>query len=484
MIKKELQFGNPWHGKLGVGTLDMAGGSPVSSITLDGVTHTVKGVAGNLGDTRYIKAPGLPVPTTPASIFGKGGAFMNDAILYSDEFRYSPLSTKKVLNNKYEWLLWDSTAAGWRRMALEFTWSSMSASPSNGANCVQIRLYRGGVIGRLNTVLPSAPTSEYTHLSSQYLTYSFKYDPRRPAFPYGYNPDFRVLNLTASPDGRKIAIYLEALRRSGFFPATTINSWPVDSSGQSKAIYDVTKEHIFAVWEVEFSADGSSASAATAKWPGDIADPTARWDFFAQVTGAAYSSPAGSGLYAWYVPTILTQRNYLRAVATSAFSNVGYDKNGTLHLMCFEETADLINSYILTGYAYLGTSLSDSTPPSYSISSDVHEQASQPTADEIRAKYPGVVSFSGDNSTAQAVTHLLSISDNGVNLCTWNAPFGDPLRFKWKTNNVSHVEVGSVSKVRIAPGVVDATNYSGTFYSSFNPRLAQLISANDPVGWV
>ncbi len=87
MIVTNASAGNPWHGRLGAGSIELVSGTPITSITIDGVAHTVKSVSGNLGNTRYLKAPGLAAPTTPDMVAAEDGEFLADAVLFSDEYR-------------------------------------------------------------------------------------------------------------------------------------------------------------------------------------------------------------------------------------------------------------------------------------------------------------------------------------------------------------------------------------------------------------
>ncbi len=475
-MSESLKFGNPWHGRLSTGTIDLMPGSPVSSITVDGVEHTVKTPSGNLGDTRYIKAPGLPAVSTPDSIAALGGQLLTDAIIFSDDFRYSPLSTKKVLNNRYEWLLWDSTAGAWRKMRLEYTWyNDISTSSPAGANNVRIRLYRGPVFGKINTLVPFTPPTEvFDAVLVQDLTYQFKYYPRLPALSFGYDPSYRVVTMEAAPDGRKIIIKLEAkIRGDGKTPSTIPPDWPVDGSGAPKPVWDNTKERLFEVWEVVFNADGTSASPATLRWPGDVTQPSQRWEVQATQTGAVYED-AG----AWYMPCTLRVSYYYRALNEYVFANAGYDKNGSLHLMCFEQTCDINDETISTGAARVRSGTAE-------ISAEVFHFSTFPWMDgDILPLYPDVISFPSVSSTARLADHDLSITDNGATVAFWLAPFGDKANFAWRTNNVSHINVLGVSKCRIAPGVVEQFDWSGTFYSSFNPRSNELVSSLSPIGWV
>lgn len=109
MIVTNASAGNPWHGRLGAGSIELVSGTPITSITIDGVAHTVKSVSGNLGNTRYLKAPGLAAPTTPDMVAAEDGEFLADAVLFSDEYRYSPLCTEKVVASAGRWLLFDDT---------------------------------------------------------------------------------------------------------------------------------------------------------------------------------------------------------------------------------------------------------------------------------------------------------------------------------------------------------------------------------------
>ena len=509
MSETLLRFGQPWHGKLRPGQIELQPGTPVSSVSFDGITAAVQPVDGNLGHTRYHKAPGLPVPPVDAALAAAHGALTEDFILYSEKWRYSPVSSAALLINENEWLLYDGTAGRWRKMAIGFTFNNAisktwgSPSPA-GTTVASIYVYRKPEVVSIDHLQGAAAPAQpaMTLIGTRDLPLIYAYSPLHRPTAYPYKPDNVLLTIDPSPDGRKILVRLEAQRWDGF----EISPWNNNAPHQ---VYDDSQAWLFGVWEFTLADDGTTLSAPVGIWPARSAPVQPDWiDVTLTQTGGAVwddfgesSQYPGTRRVDYYLPMSLHEVGKRPGYETSILINAAYDKNGSVKLTYFHQAADISYDSTLTFQAYLGVHyipLADDPAdhiPTVSFSSaaihyvnGVATIGGSPvsyTQYNIRAAYPGYTTMRN-----QAVTggltygHQLAVGQDSTILKTWPTKFTGPLKWRWKTNNVAELYVGSESKLRVGPGVIDDSAVSVNGYATWNPRTSQLLSSETPVGWV
>lgn len=501
----ELVFGNPWHGKLRPGQIELEAGVPVSSVTLGGLPATIKTVDGNLGVTRYHKAPGLPTPPANAEITAAKGALTNDFILFSSQFRYSPVSTASVLASDMEWLLFDGAAQRWRKMSMTVSVNNeisktYSAQSPAGTRVIQITVSRKAIYGDIDRIQgesgPSVPPM--TQVGSQDIPLIYAYSPLHRPTPSSYNPSQLLWSIDPAPDGRKILLRLEALRWDGFSSAHTGDSL--------FNVYDASQTWLFGVWEISFAADGTTMQTAVPVWPDRPAPPA--WpdymDFTLSTAGGVSMEVTPSvefpdkNIVDYWIPVSVAQTGKtINQFDTSIMINAAYDKDGVIQLTHFRMYSDNSLSYVYTFDAFLGRKYVLKTEDPATQIPD-HNFTTTPIRREpwsvvggvgiaavIMSIYPQIKNMRNNASTGGVnFVQKLEVAKGSDVLKSWTGKFSGAMRWRWKSNNVVELYVGTESKLRVGPGVVDDSPVSINGFSTYNPRTGQLLSSNTPVGWV
>lgn len=480
MITQEAQFGNAWHGRLGAGTIELVPGAPVSSIAVDGVAVPVKTVTGNLGHTRYLKAPGLPVPTTSAALTAINGAFMNDAIIYSDDFRYSPLSNKKVLNSRTHFLLWDTPAGRWRKMRIDYF------GPNLGETFVRCQLYRGQLFGRLDTVDAAVVAETYTLISTFFLPSEMP----PSIWSAGYPPSTaREVHIDVRHDGRRVLVNLYSYE--GGWSAQN-DGWQPWAYPEPNALFSPTPSLMLVnSWEITITETGDGMTGPVSVVPVQASAPAAppAQRRYTSVGTPYWTGPYAGGWYNYFVPataeTLVTQG----ALGGSAFGhllNAAYDAAGGIRLAHY---------YAFTNNTYLNVQSADAYIGEAAVPSGGDPAAYVPAHGGVTGWFD-LPSNPGDPFPAYSTnrvnnpivpTFLLrhQIRENGNTvLHEWTGYPSAPLEFHRVTNNVVEIRQGTQSIVRVGPGVVDSTPIAQEAYASWNPRTGQLLSSTTPIGFV
>lgn len=505
MIVKNAIFGNPWHGKLSTGSIELDPGTPVTSITVDGVEHTVETVTGNLGNTRYLKAPGLAEPTTPTEIAALDGEFMNDAVLFSEEYRYSPLAVDQVIDNPYKWLLFDGTAQKWRRMHFGHTFYTLSTNPESpsaaGSDCVEIRFERDdNPFGHFDRLSGDDTVDTTTFIEAFDLPLTYAYTPLTRPSSYPYNPTTRSISIAPSPNGRKILVRLEAERWNPYTISDTVAiEGPLD-------VYDDSHTWIFNVWEVSFNDDGTVASTPVQVWPDlpNVDDPESWVELQLLSEGDVYWDyeyvPSGTPPFyraLYYVPcTFRDSRNIIPGYSligyeTSIIVNADYDKDANIRISFFRMASYPYGDMERTANGYIGqySQNSEFDPadhiPSYTLSTSTFRHDPASPVDYYAIDYP-------DADFADFVTVSTTVFENAIcgvyeddtALKTWDTEPPGTLSWRWKTNNVTELYTGTTSHLRIGPGDVDDSALTTSDYASFNPRAGVVVSSESPIGFV
>lgn len=515
MSVSDLVFGNPWHGKLRPGQIELQPDTPLSSITFDGVSLPVQAVSGTLGVTRYHKAPGLTAPPVNAALSAAHGGLKDDFILYSSQLRYSPLSAVSPLTNELEWLLYDGTAQRWRRMSFGVTVNNLISTNFNapspeGTPVINVYVWRRHIVGDIDRVQgetgPATPSP--TMIGSQNLPLIHAYSPIHRPTAYAYKPDNVLWSIDPSPDGRKLLVRLEARRWDGF----ELSAWNGNVPFQ---VYDATQSWLFGVWEITFNADGTIMSTAVPVWP-DVAAPPPipvspnpaqppRLDYIDykltvvgsptwQVVPSQEFPDYNAVIYQIPVSIHNTGVNPYIQFDTSIMLNAAYDKDGNINLVHFrmysENTYDVVSNFD----AYLGTVyvLKTDDPANHIPEHNFNTQtihfsswASGTGANVVFTLYPQIKQMWNTVQTGGFnYIQKIDIQKGASTLKSWTGSWSGPMKWRWKTNNVVEIYVGSESKLRIGPGVVDDTPVSLTGYATYNPRTGQILSSETPIGWV
>lgn len=491
-----ILFGNPWHGLLGTGTIELETGTPISEITIDGVEYPVTTLpeGKGLGDTRYLKKPDIEAVETPASMAAMNGEWLDDAIIYSSDFRYSPLCEIKVLEGDGYWLLWDETALRWRKMSFSHVIKTLSTSPlpTAGSVSVECSIYRGALFGQINVVA----SGSYSLVDGADLLYSYNYRPAWTQEWRGYIPGDRRVTIDANRDGTKILVRLEAKGESDFdlgvnqgFPSTRPPLWDSES------------HFLVDVWEITLTDDGATMSAPVRQVPeqsdswGPLPIPTgilrSNWrrtvtgDIYWEVGAPYYSPTLGYNVkdVVFKVPVQVEVKTYNEGVGTSKYANAAYDKEGVAHIMVYRHEhiwrRDQVgDSVAIMGYA---TIPENDDPEDYTSGYDPetkNQDWTWSTAFTLEDPPYSIVSDEEIN------THTIQIADGSDVLAEWSGAFGSEVSWKLLTNNVASIEVGGESVARVGPGVVDDTVIDAPCYASFNPRTGVIVSSDEPIGFV
>lgn len=490
-----MVWGNPWHGKLAAGTIELEAGTPVSSITFEGDTWAVPSVSGILGDTRYYCRPPYPgvEPITPADIAALHGSFKRDFVLYSSSRLYSPLDNNAILSPD-EFMFWDIAADRWRKMQGFFpeNWfPGYTTRPPAGTVISTWTVKRGQVYGEFNrgTVTPSWST-----IGSGSLVYSDKFNPFRVAAT-GNGWDWLVPCTTSfdvSRDGKSILVLLTA--------------WPEGSYPSPVA----GAERIANVWQTTINDAGTAVGALTELLPTPV-DSVLSWT--ASHAGAPYLLTWTEGAvahYAYLQPVNVTYSGHAEN-AVSWRIIAGHDKNGTAKVMYLRDVNNRNLTGAISGGAWLGFGMSGTYdpegPPLADPPAEVPGFPPMPgagtytfTGGVASGEYMGVVAdpaayfninqLSATGSFTDTVDRALRIVDeSGTVIHEWTdsgmlADF--PLALSWKrlTNNVASIELGGQSIARVGPGAVDATVMSLPVYATFDHRAGVVHSSASPVGIV
>lgn len=500
MTEKNAIFGNPWHGKLAAGTIELVPGTPVSSITVDGETFSVQSVSGNLGDTRYLRSPDLPDPPVITAVSALNGEFKRDAVIYSDSFRWSPLSAIGVLETKYHWLLWDGTAQAWRKMKIQYAWQTLSTSSLAGSDCCYVTVWRGPLAGRLNRV----ESQDYVQIADFMLPYTYATDPRRRPSAAGYDPAGRQLSIEARRDGRRFVLRIAAKRVDPIDPDVSVGFPP------GYVIWDTTATYLFDVFEVVLSDDGSSAATPGSVWPpaGPVKNPRTVWSW--AVSGDLYwDAPAldeGYPGYVWtryFVPLTMTSTMYAEAsVYTSGMLTASYDKDGVLRLPTYEAISEVVSTGVITGdYVLAPHPLAEGRVyfpetddpadhiPAYSVDTSEHEGdvLAFSTYSDLFQPLSGTFASSARDyayTSSDEVQHTVRIIDGADTLKTWSSPIEETIAFHDLTNNVVDIRTAAASLIRVGPGKVHDGSMSLPVYATFDHRAEAVYSSAAPVGVV
>lgn len=471
-----MTWGNPWHGKLAAGTIELVPGTPVTSITVDGVAHTVKSVSGNLGDTRYYKPPYLPDdPETPAQVAALGGKFTRDMVLFSDSFRYSPLAEKSVLANEYEWLLWDATALAWRKMKIAAAWQPLSsdqnAPSAEGANLVQIMIYRGDIFGRIDVTdtAPAAPS--WTLISTSMLPY--KYSPADVFYRFGaYSPANLDLKIDSRRDGQHIIVSIYGYRTWNPGGRSIYYSPPPGA---------LIKDDAFCLqdaFEVAFDNVGATVSSIS-----EIA--ATQIDVIPKPQNQLRTLSAGAPYYdspSWYVPVEVEFKvdTGPHGLYDAALVCAAFDGGGAAHLVYLVATGQLVTTHVESADVYIGFN-DGSSVPSYGVGPSAWTNESSWYGLHPRVPFSLNYTIGGDSAVHSRSFRLI---DGGNTLQEWTTPFSSPVDFVQVTNNVVSLNVGGSSIARVGPGTVDATAMASPVYASFNHRTGAVYSSPNPIGVV
>jgi hypothetical protein len=500
MTEHAAIFGNPWHGRLGDGTLKIGTDDPVDTLTIDGVDYPVQTVTGNLGDTRYYRSPDLADPVTPQAVLDIKGEFKRDMILYSDNFRYTPTNDSSILESAYHWLLWDTTAGAWRKMKIVHTWQDLSTNPASpsadGSDLVWIQIYRGEIFGKIDTDKDDTPTGSpsWSLIDEQMLPYNYVFDPLRPPDSYGYKPTSRTLSIDARRDGGAIIIKIEA----DLWAAPTVSS--VHGFPDNTVVYDATEPWLFDVWEVVLEPDGSGVVSTNTMRPTPADDYQNPWDeWWMEITGDIEYELVNEGVEwdTWLFKLPVTMHgstSRINQLKVGKFLSCAYDKNGVPHLSCIDFATENAFIYDSLYYVNVGGDLvpHGDSPIGYENAFDIPD-----TVIRIEQQYPPNSAqifgyYTPDNpskwilqSSSNSITYaaFLRVIDN-ENVLFEESPPATGMSWAAASNNVGEIKSGGYSIIRAAPATIDDTALVTPVYASFNPRTGVVVSDTNPVGFV
>lgn len=465
----EVVFGNPWHGKLAAGTIELEAGTPVASVTVDGATFGVQSVPGNLGDTRYYCRPPYPPedPYTPPDITALHGVFKRDMILYSDSMRWSPLSDKSILDTVYQWLLWDSAAGAWRKMRVYMDWKTLSTNPglpsAEDSPCVDVVVQRGDIVGRLDHDLADTPdgTPSWTNVGTAAIPYKFTMDDLIDDEFSIYSPVARAASIDARRDGLRI-----------LFSIYSSDDWRFDIGGGLRD-----------VWEIVLAESGSSVTSFAQVVPPMETPPTPVPDMSRHVSsGAPYGVDSGS-FTSWYVPCVIEVRDiehYFRGQRVVA----GYDKSGSARLMVYMKHGTRYSDTPISGDALVGSVPLGDPCPGYTTGPTEWSE-SWPSG----AIYPelGDPNFSIGTTVVTAAAQI-DVKHAGAVIATaattYDDPGDQPPTVQRLTNNVSSINVGTDSVMRVGPGAAHVSTMSLPVFATFDHRAGVVHSSASAVGVV
>lgn len=463
----DVVFGNPWHGRLAAGTIELETGTPVDSITIDGTEYDVKTVSGVLGDTRFYCAPPYPStdPETPDEVAENNGTFKRDMILYSDSFRWSPLSDKSILDDYYHWLLWDSTAGAWRNMRISVDWSTLSTNPvypsSDNSTSATVLIQRGGIFGRIDHNIEDTPDTpqSWSTVGTVYIPYKYIYN-NIPGFSV-YSPVSRSLMLDARRDGLRILL--------GIYSS---NDWALEVNVGLRDVYEI------------ILADGGTSVVSSSQVSPPTETPTpSSPNLFRHVSdGTPYYVDEGFS-WNWFLPTEIEQR-YTTISCYGGYCVSGYDKNGVAKLMYFWKQSTRFSDRLVSGDFFIGDTPPDDPAPDY----DVGPTSWSPLIDFVGK--PWLVGTEPNYSAGDFVNtdsaELMIKDELGEIVETIEVDYDDgesgPYIPERITNNVASVNKDDVSFMRAAPGSADYSLIALPVFATFDHRSASIMSSADAVG--
>lgn len=498
MITREAMFGNPWHGKLGDGTIELESGTPVTDITVDGVEYPVQTVSGNLGDTRYHLAPAdRPVPVTPDQVTALKGKFERDFVIYSDSMRYSPLVSGALFESN-GFLLWETVLELWRKMQCILQGTNLAgygSRPPEGASVATWSFDRWSpIFGKfgLPQVTPSSLISD-----SGYIGYTYKWDPFFRKVTRGWEWKLNCsLTFDASRDGKSILASVIA------YPE---GSYPTPPTGS---------ERIAAIHS--FTLDDTGENVLTGPVEVLPEETTSTMYWACQHDGDPYllewtdGAPPGYKYYNYLQPVACTFNGHFEE-SVSIRILAAHDKEGTAKIMYLRDVDNYDVSGSFTAGAKLGVGYEGMVPVGYDLFDPPAEASGVPAAsestydvtgttadqwwappiDELNFVWPLVINTSTLGMTRDLVHDraLRVVDELGNVLHEWTdaGMMADhPIAVGWKriTNNVVSIEYDGQSIARVGPGAIDATVMDLPVYASFNPRTGVIVSSATAIGFV
>lgn len=469
----DVVFGNPWHGLLSPDSISLEPGTPVDSITIDGTEYPVIGVSEPrvLGDTRYYCAPPYPPtdPSTPAAVTALDGTFKRDMILFSDYFRWSPISDVEVLGNVYEWLAWDSVATAWRKMRILPEFAILSTNPlypsADGTTCVTVVVQRGDVFGRIDHDIADTPDGSptWTTIDTVYIPYKYLYNNIHLAATGVYSPLGRLLVMDARRDGKRILLGIHSS-----------DDWAI-----------VENVSLRDAWEVVIADDLQSVDTTAQILP-DEETAVAGFSEFRHVSDGTPFWTDGGYIWLWWVPIEVEVRETSFSFYAS-YAVSGYDKGGTARLMYYVKLAKREAYRTYSGDAYIGSSEPEGSAPDY----ETGPTEFSPSSAFVNKVW--IDDFDGENYTVSGWTYddsatLVVKNETGDEVSSIGVPFSDgasgPYMPVLITNNVASIEKDGNSFMRAAPGAADDAEMATPVYAAFDHRTSTIFSSPDPVGVV
>lgn len=488
-------FGNPWHGRLGAGTIELEAGTPVSEITIEGVEYPVVTVAGNLGDTRYHLAPSdRATPETPDSIAALDGQFLRDFVLFSDALLYSPISDSAILENARQWLMWDTTAGRWRKMRVSWTTGlSTYLPPTNTSVIATVTMQRGQLFGGVNRDEPESWTT-FATFDLPWLVYGF-WTPWGELID-GTSEQLLSITVEPAPDGRKVLLRVEG------------HHWDGSTIGQPWEEGDPV--WMTNAWEVVITGNGTGVTGPTHVGIPD--DPET--DDVLYVRGSISSTwwewvNEELFIVAYHAQLHIEEQNNWRAIFAAFRCGAAYDSAGARQVGYYLRQANVQftrsldgDSIYFTAYLSEGDDPDDfdpgpgAPPTEWTLATEFYNNL----PDNYPAWIDGVSPTVGDWSLSGTVDHSV-IDENNDIIETWGDDIGDLLTEQAVdepeelilqmerdriTNNVASARqiIDDVSVARVGTGAADVGDMSATIYASFNPRTGAVVSSDEPVGFV
>lgn len=346
-----VTWGPTWHGEYA----NEGAGQKLTTADAHVLTSSdgIVALPTNPSHTRYVKRPGLAVPTTPSEVSAAGGVYLNDAVFCGRAKRFSPKSVKEF--GAGNWLYFDGLGQAWK-MYITSTTATISGTPNTPSSTpltgtMTVNVWCGGRAWNL-TPGWSAPAPR--------LVGSFDLTVRgwnrggvwEPGSAIG-----RPGDVQERPDGKKALFVVAATGYS--------QTYEVDST----------------LIEIELSGDGSgeqgvgiSASASVVWLRGKVVD----YDFTEQAlhTVLAWSltsfssTPTGPSVWsvtrqfsAVFVASGSPPLRYFQKSHTNDLASFGYLNDGTRTLTEFiaEDLWDDTGRYEPSGTPPTGTRLSTYT---------------------------------------------------------------------------------------------------------------------------
>lgn len=444
----DVVLGQPWHGKLTPAGLVLADSSVKTAMQgtdANGNPKTFNYIwSGDayMGDTLYVKTPGMPAPTTPASMAAIGGEFKNDAVLFGVLRRYSPFSGGVGLT-ALRWVHYGADGV-WRRMELTRSVDSLTQ--------VTVVIRRRGPFLSIG-----GGPAENTVIATLTLTTDIGAGVMQA--------DLAVPGIDARFDGRQILVTRWGMSADPSDPLLGYAPW--NSSD---------KLGIVAVWRIDIP-DTCDTATVTRIWhrTADVySESRVRTNLVSQgvvVTGGPY--PTAWEYWEDFEGVLQTapdtHTEFSRLVAAS------FMPSGTISLVEYRYNNDYTgSSRRVRGRIYKGSGVSVTpNPPAQSppITAEGNWVPVYP-GEEILEQYP-----SGPDYT-------ISLTRNGTVIHVFDTPGNSPIYASRITNNVSSLIDGSVSIARVGPDVIDMSPSSfAPLYASYNPRTSTVHTSATPIGF-